>query len=99
MAFIYVDKPAQLCYLDSVAGMVLLPFWIVDSNNLMHAERTIRARFWGNIPFTDFYIRVWNNYNYGQPDGETYWDAKVFSGTGFPTTTPAPSVLKNNFLT
>lgn len=98
--FIYRSRPAQLVYVDG-GNVIPLPCWVSVANDLSYVEAGIRSRRWGNIPFDSFYLRVWTNYANADPDDEyAYVEVNVFTtSTGYPPTTPAWKLLRNNVLT
>lgn len=83
MTFLYLDKPIQLAYLDTLTGNLIdLPHWVRSADDLFHAEQSVRNRRWGNIPFTDFRLKVWDSYGVGTADGNTVLLVPLFAANG-----------------
>lgn len=93
MAFQYLDRPGQLWYDDS-GSPIFLPYWINSLEDIRVAERMIRQKRWGSIPYDKFRIRVWNNYG-NVTEGDPF-DFTLINATGYAVGIGA-GLLERNF--
>lgn len=90
MSFVYTnEKMPQLGYYDG-AVPILLQCWIRDASDLRRADELIRARYFGSLPFTAFFVRTWTYYSDYAVDSDvivTYRDMSLFAPSGYINTT------------